>query len=70
MIQGGLGGLLSVGAALGGLPARGRADALAASDLLGRAVVFLPAELCLFIVLGGHGVGVVGSLVSLGRLRV
>jgi hypothetical protein len=33
-------------------------------------VVFLPAELCLMIVLGGMGVGVVGSLVSLGRLRV
>ena len=45
-------------------------DALAASDLLGRAVVFLPVEVCLLIVFGGMSVGVVGSLVSLGRSRV
>jgi len=31
--------------------------------------VFLPAELCLAIVLGGMVVGVVGSLVSLGRIE-
>ncbi|MBI3931787.1 MAG: ABC transporter permease [Acidobacteria bacterium] len=69
MIQGGLGGLASVG--LLWLTFRVFAqDALAASDLLGRAAVFLPAELCLAIVLGGMAVGVVGSLVSLGRLRV
>jgi hypothetical protein len=45
-------------------------DALAASDLLGRAVVFLPAEVCVMIVLGGMVVGVVGSLISLGRTQV
>ena len=45
-------------------------DALAASDLLGRAVVLLPSEVCLLIVAGGMAVGVVGSLVSLGRSRV
>ena len=45
-------------------------DALAASDLLGRAVVFLPAGVCVFIVLGGMAVGIVGSLLSIGRSRV
>ena len=45
-------------------------DALAASDLLGRAVVFLPRELGVAIVLGGMAVGVIGSLVSLGRSQV
>lgn len=45
-------------------------DALAASDLLGRAVVFLPLSLCLALVAGGMLVGLVGSLVSLGRSRV
>jgi cell division transport system permease protein len=69
MIQGGLGGLVSV--LLLWVSFRlFAADAVGASDLLGRAVVFLPAELCLLIVVGGMGVGVVGSLVSLGRLRV
>lgn len=69
MIQGGLGGLVSV--ALLWVAFRVfAADALGASDLLGRAVVFLPADLCLMIVVGGMGVGVVGSLVSLGRLEV
>ncbi len=69
MIQGGLGGLLSVGLLWLVFRVVAR-DALAASDLLGRAVVFLPADLCLAIVLGGTAVGVVGSLVSLGRSRV
>jgi hypothetical protein len=32
--------------------------------------VFLPRELCLLIVLGGMVVGVIGSLVSLGRTQV
>jgi cell division transport system permease protein len=69
MIQGGLGGLVSV--ALLWLAFRVMArDALAASDLMGRAVVFLPPELCLLIVAGGMAVGVVGSLVSLGRSQV
>jgi cell division transport system permease protein len=68
MIQGGLGGLLSVGLLLLAFRMLTR-DALAASDILGRAVAFLPAELCLAIVLGGMGVGVVGSLVSLGRIE-
>jgi cell division transport system permease protein len=69
MIQGGLGGLLAV--ALLGLAFRLVArDLAAASDLLGRAAISLPAELGPFLVLGGMTVGVVGSLVSLGRVRV
>jgi cell division transport system permease protein len=69
MLQGGLGGLVSVGLLWVTFRVLAR-DALAASDLLGRAVVFLPRELCLAIVAGGMFVGVVGSLVSLGRTRV
>jgi cell division transport system permease protein len=69
MIQGGLGGLLAVG--LLGLAFRVVArDLAAASDLLGRAAVTLPLELGGLLVLGGMTVGVVGSLVSLGRVRV
>jgi cell division transport system permease protein len=69
MIQGGLGGLLSVGLLWIGFRVMAR-DALAASDLMGRAAVFLPLQICLLIVIGGMGVGVAGSLVSLGRSRV
>ena len=69
MLQGGLGGLLSV--LLLWLSFRVlAADALAASDLMGRAVVFLPRRLTLLIVVGGMLVGVAGSLVSLGRSKV
>ena len=69
MLQGGLGGLLSV--ALLWLAFRVFAvDALAASDLLGRAAIALPSDICFAIVLGGMGVGVIGSLVSLGRTQV
>lgn len=69
MLQGGLGGLLSVG--LLWLAFRVFAvDALAASDLLGRAAVVLPRDVCLAIILGGMAVGVIGSLVSLGRSQV
>jgi cell division transport system permease protein len=69
MLQGGLGGALSL--ALLWMTFRVFAkDALAASDVMGRAVVFLPRELGIAIVLGGMAVGVVGSLVSLGRSQV
>jgi cell division transport system permease protein len=69
MLQGGLGGLLSV--VLLWLAFRVFAvDALAASDLLGRAAIALPSDVCFAIVLGGMGVGVIGSLVSLGRTQV
>jgi cell division transport system permease protein len=69
MLQGGMGGLLSVALLWIAFRVVAR-DALAASDLLGRAAVFLPRELCLLIVLGGMVVGVIGSLVSLGRTQV
>jgi cell division transport system permease protein len=69
LIQGGVGGLISV--ALLWVAFRMVAkDALAASDLLGRAVVFLPTGVCVFIVLGGMAVGILGSLLSIGRGRV
>jgi cell division transport system permease protein len=69
LIQGGLGGLISVGLLWAAFRVLAR-DALAASDLLGRAVVFLPLDVCVFIVAGGMAVGVIGSLLSLGRSRV
>jgi cell division transport system permease protein len=69
MLQGALGGVLSVGMLWIAFRMLAR-DAIAASDLLGRAVVFLSPELCVLIVLGGMAVGVVGSLISLGRTRV
>jgi cell division transport system permease protein len=69
MLQGLLGGLVAV-ALLWASFRLLTYDALAASDLLGRAVVFLPLSLCLAIVAGGMLVGLVGSLVSLGRTRV
>jgi cell division transport system permease protein len=69
LLQGGLGGALSVGLLWLAFQAFSR-DVLAASELLGRAVVFLPMDVCLLIVLGGMLVGVVGSLVSLGRSQV
>ena len=69
MIQGGLGGLLSVGFLW--LAVRWLTRGLAAgSDLLGRAPVELPPGLPAMLVLGGMVVGVVGSLVSLRRVRV
>jgi cell division transport system permease protein len=69
MLQGGLGGLLSV--LLLWLAFQVLAtEAMAASDLMGRAVVFLPRRLTLFIVTGGMLVGVAGSLISLGRTKV
>jgi cell division transport system permease protein len=69
MLQGLVGGTLAV--ALLALTFHVLAQgALAASDLLGRAVVFLPASLCVALIAGGMLVGLVGSLVSLGRSRV
>jgi cell division transport system permease protein len=69
MLQGGLGGALSL--ALLWLAFRLLLpDALAASELLGGTMEFLPLRLCLAIVAGGMLVGVIGSLVSLGRTKV
>jgi cell division transport system permease protein len=69
MVQGGLGGLLAIGF----LWIAFRvvvSDALAASSLLGRAVVFLPVGLCVSIVGGGMLVGIVGGYLSLRRTPV
>jgi cell division transport system permease protein len=69
MLQGGLGGLVSV--ALLWIAFRVLAtDAMAASELMGRAVVFMPRHLSLLLVAGGMVVGIAGSLLSLGRTRV
>jgi cell division transport system permease protein len=69
MLQGGLGGLLSVGLLWVAFQILAR-NALEASDLMGRAAVFLPKDLCWAVVLGGMLVGVAGSVVSLGRSKV
>jgi cell division transport system permease protein len=69
MIQGGLGGALGVGLLWVAYRYLAR-DALPTSDLLGRAALFLPGPICASIVVGGMAVGLVGSLVSLGRTRV
>ncbi len=69
MIQGGLGGLLAVLLLWSALRFL-RNDLMAASDLLGRAPLTLPSELALVLVVGGMAVGIVGSLVSLRRVRV
>jgi cell division transport system permease protein len=66
MIQGGLGGLVAIGLLWIAFRTLVR-DALAASDLLGRALVFLPPDLCASIVLGGMIVGIVGGYLSLRR---
>ena len=69
MIQGGLGGLLSV--LFLWLAVRWLTQGLAAgSDLLARAPLELPPGLPGMLVVGGMVVGVVGSLVSLRRVRV
>jgi cell division transport system permease protein len=68
MIQGGLGGLLATALLWGALQWLSRG--LASSDLLGHAAFTLPAGLGLLLVAGGMLVGVVGSWVSLSRLRV
>jgi len=69
MIQGGLGGLLAVGR-LGAAARLLRRDLLAASDFLGRAPLAIPLEQALVLVVGGMAVGIVGSLVSLRRVKV
>ncbi len=69
VLQGGLGGLFAVGLLYLSLRLLAQ-DALAASDLMGRAALLLPAGVCFGLVLGGMFVGLVGSLVSLGRGQV
>lgn len=69
LLLGGIGGVVSVGFLFVAFRVAAR-DALAASDLLGRAGVTLPVEVCVAVVLGGMLVGVIGSVVSLGRSQV
>ena len=69
MIQGGLGGVLALGLPWGIFHALSR-DLLATSDLLGRTAIVLPPAMAALIVVGGTLVGLAGSLVSLGRLRL
>ena len=69
MLQGGIGGSVAVGLLWAAFHFVA-ADAVAASGLIGRTALFPPASLRLSIVLGGMAVGLVGSLVSLGRTRI
>lgn len=68
MLQGGLGGALAallLWAGLGWL-----SGALATSDLIGRGWLSPPGGIAVLLVLGGMGVGLAGSLLSLSRLKV
>jgi cell division transport system permease protein len=69
MIQGGLGGLLALGLLWTIFQVLSR-DLLATSDLLGRSAIVLPPSTAALVVFGGTLVGLVGSLVSLGRSRL
>ena len=68
MIQGGLGGLVAAG--LLWLALRWLASDVSSSEMLGRAAFALPSSIAVALVVGGMVVGVVGSLVSLRRVRV
>jgi cell division transport system permease protein len=68
MIQGGLGGLVAAG--LLWLALRWLARDLASSELLGQGAFALPREIAVALVVGGMVVGVVGSLMSLRRVRI
>ena len=68
MLQGGLGGSLAAG--LLWLTLRWLARDLATSELLGTTAFALPTEITMALVFGGMAVGIVGSLVSLRRVRV
>ncbi len=68
MIQGGMGGLVAAGLLWAALAWLSRD--LSSADLLGAAAFRLPGAIALSLVLGGMVVGVVGSLVSLSRLKV
>jgi cell division transport system permease protein len=69
MLLGGLGGVLSVGLLWLTLRFFVR-DVLTRSDLVGAVNVAMPTSVALIVVLGGTAVGIVGSLVSLGRSRL
>ena len=69
MLQGGIGGLLALGLLALALRVLAR-DAAMASELLGRTSIAVSPTLALTLVLGGMAVGVAGSFMSLGRLRL
>jgi cell division transport system permease protein len=69
LLQGALGGLLAT--SLLSLAVRLLAqDAATASELLGRSVVALSPSLVVALVAGGMALGVLGSLLSIGRLKL
>jgi hypothetical protein len=68
MIQGGLGGLVAAGMLW--LALRWLARDVSSSELLGQAAFSLPSGIAGALVAGGMLVGVVGSLVSLRRVRI
>jgi cell division transport system permease protein len=69
MLQGGLGGLLALGLLTLGVRLLSR-DAATASELLGRAAIGISPALATGLVVGGMVVGIAGSLMSLGRLKL
>lgn len=69
LIQGALGGVLASGLLLLGAHLFAR-DVAVASELFGRVPLDVPGWAALGLVAGGAMVGLVGSLVSLGRLEV
>ena len=68
MIQGGLGGLIAAGMLW--VTLRWLASDVSSSELLGQAAFALPSGIAGALVVGGMVVGVVGSLVSLRRVRL
>ena len=69
MLQGGVGGLLAAGLLVLALRLVSR-DAAAASELLGRTAFTTSPALLVALVAGGMALGVAGSVMSLGRLRL
>jgi cell division transport system permease protein len=69
LIQGGLGGLLAVGMLWAALRWVER-DILAGSTLVSPGSLHVTSDLVLLLVVGGMGVGLLGSVLSLGRSKV
>lgn len=69
MLVGGLGGVLAL-VLLWGVLRWFAGELQMASELLGRARIGLPSDVALVLVVGGTLVGLVGSLVTLGRQQV
>jgi cell division transport system permease protein len=69
LLQGALGGLLATSLLVVAVRLLAR-DAASASELLGRSVVAVSPALALALVGGGMALGVLGSLLSIGRLKL